>query len=294
MKRIALFLLTNLAVVFVLSITASLLGLDRFVSENGLDFGKLLVFCALFGFGGSFISLWMSKSMAKMSTGARVINQPQNSTEMWLVDTVQRLATRAQLKMPEVAIYDGAPNAFATGASKNNSLVAVSTGLLQSMTKEEVEAVLAHEVAHIQNGDMVTLTLIQGVVNTFVMFVSRIVGHFVDSALRKNDQQSSGYGIGYTVTVIVCQIVFGLLASIIVMYFSRQREYRADAGAANLMGARQPMINALRRLGGTAVEPLPEGLKAAGISDKPSTWSQLFSSHPPLESRIAALQNHVG
>jgi heat shock protein HtpX len=294
MKRIALFLLTNLAVVFVLSITASLLGLDRFVSENGLDFGKLLVFCALFGFGGSFISLWMSKSMAKMSTGARVINQPQNSTEMWLVDTVQRLATRAQLKMPEVAIYDGAPNAFATGASKNNSLVAVSTGLLQSMTKEEVEAVLAHEVAHIQNGDMVTLTLIQGVVNTFVMFVSRIVGHFVDSALRKNDQQSSGYGIGYTVTVIVCQIVFGLLASIIVMYFSRQREYRADAGAANLMGARQPMINALRRLGGTSVEPLPEGLKAAGISDKPSTWSQLFSSHPPLESRIAALQNHVG
>lgn len=294
MKRIALFLLTNLAVVFVLSITASLLGLDRFVSENGLDFGKLLVFCALFGFGGSFISLWMSKSMAKMSTGARVINQPQNSTELWLVDTVQRLATRAQLAMPEVAIYEGAPNAFATGASKNNSLVAVSTGLLQSMTKEEVEAVLAHEVAHIQNGDMVTLTLIQGVVNTFVMFLSRIVGHFVDSALRKNDQQSSGYGIGYTVTVIVCQIVFGLLASIIVMYFSRQREYRADAGAANLMGARQPMINALKRLGGTAVEPLPEGLKAAGISDKPSTWSELFSSHPPMEARIARLQNHVG
>jgi heat shock protein HtpX len=294
MKRIVLFLLTNLAVVFVLSITASVLGLDRFVSENGLDFGKLLVFCALFGFGGSFISLWMSKSMAKMSTGARVITQPQNSTELWLVDTVQRLATRAQLTMPEVAIYEGAPNAFATGASKNNSLVAVSTGLLQSMTKEEVEAVLAHEVAHIQNGDMVTLTLIQGVVNTFVMFLSRIVGHFVDSALRKNDQESSGYGIGYTVTVIVCQIVFGLLASIIVMYFSRQREYRADAGAATLMGARQPMINALRRLGGTAVEPLPEGLKAAGISDKPSSWSELFSSHPPMEKRIAALQNHVG
>lgn len=294
MKRIVLFLLTNLAVVFVLSITASVLGLDKFVSQNGLDFGKLLVFCALFGFGGSFISLWMSKSMAKMSTGARVITQPQNSTELWLVDTVQRLATRAQLTMPEVAIYEGAPNAFATGASKNNSLVAVSTGLLQSMTKEEVEAVLAHEVAHIQNGDMVTLTLIQGVVNTFVMFLSRIVGHFVDSALRKNDQESSGYGIGYTVTVIVCQIVFGLLASIIVMYFSRQREYRADAGAANLMGARQPMINALRRLGGTAVEPLPEGLKAAGISDKPSSWSELFSSHPPMEKRIAALQNHVG
>jgi heat shock protein HtpX len=294
MKRIVLFLLTNLAVVFVLSITASVLGLDRFVSENGLDFGKLLVFCALFGFGGSFISLWMSKSMAKMSTGARVITQPQNSTELWLVDTVQRLATRAQLTMPEVAIYEGAPNAFATGASKNNSLVAVSTGLLQSMTKEEVEAVLAHEVAHIQNGDMVTLTLIQGVVNTFVMFLSRIVGHFVDSAMRKNDQESSGYGIGYTVTVIVCQIVFGLLASIIVMYFSRQREYRADAGAANLMGARQPMINALRRLGGTAVEPLPEGLKAAGIADLPSSWSELFSSHPPMEKRIAALQNHAG
>ncbi len=294
MKRIALFLLTNLAVVFVLSITASLLGLDRFVSANGLEFSKLLMFCALFGFGGSFISLWMSKSMAKMSTGARVITQPQNSTEMWLVDTVQRLATRAQLTMPEVAVYDGAPNAFATGATKNNSLVAVSTGLLQSMTKEEVEAVLAHEISHIANGDMVTLTLIQGVVNTFVMFLSRIVGHFVDSAMRKNDQESSGYGIGYTVTVVVCQLVFGLLASIIVMYFSRHREYRADAGAANLMGARQPMINALRRLGGTAVEPLPEGLKAAGISDTPSSWSELFSSHPPLESRIAALQNHAG
>jgi heat shock protein HtpX len=293
MKRIALFLLTNLAVVFVLSITASLLGLDKFVSANGLEFGKLLMFCALFGFGGSFISLWMSKSMAKMSTGARVITEPQNSTELWLMDTVQRLATRAQLSMPEVAIYEGAPNAFATGASKNNSLVAVSTGLLQSMTKEEVEAVLAHEVAHIANGDMVTLTLIQGVVNTFVMFLSRIVGHFVDSALRKNDQESSsGYGIGYTVTVIVCQLVFGLIASIIVMWFSRQREFRADAGAASLMGARQPMINALRRLGGADVEPLPEGLKAAGIADLPSTWSQLFSSHPPLEARIAALQNN--
>lgn len=289
MKRIILFLVTNLAVMLVLSFTASLLGINRYLTANGLNFGMLLVFCGLMGFGGSFISLFMSKTIAKWSTGARVIQQPQNSTELWLVNTVQSLATRAQLPMPEVAVYDGPPNAFATGASKSNSLVAVSTGLLQGMTKEEVEAVLAHEVAHIANGDMVTLTLIQGVVNTFVMFFARIVGYFVDSFLRRNNEENNGPGIGYMVTVFVCEIVFGILASIIVMYFSRQREYRADAGAASLMGSGAPMVNALRRLGGMQADGLPQNLQASGISGRES-WLGLFSSHPPLESRIAALQ----
>ena len=289
MKRIVLFLVTNLAVMLVLSVTASLLGVNRYLTANGLNFGMLLVFCGLMGFGGSFISLFMSKTIAKWSTGARVIEQPQNSTELWLLQTVQTLAARAQLPMPEVAVYDGPPNAFATGASKSNSLVAVSTGLLQGMTKEEVEAVLAHEVAHIANGDMVTLTLIQGVVNTFVMFFARIVGYFVDSFLRRNNEENSGPGIAYMVTVFVCEIVFGILASVIVMYFSRQREYRADAGAATLMGSRAPMINALRRLGGLQSDGLPQNLQASGISGR-EAWLGLFSSHPPLESRIAALQ----
>jgi len=292
MKRIILFLVTNLAVMLVLSVTASILGINRYMTANGLNFGMLLMFCALMGFGGSFISLLMSKTIAKWSTGARVIQQPQNSTEMWLVDTVNRLATRAGLSMPEVAVYDGPPNAFATGASKSNSLVAVSTGLLQGMTREEVEAVLAHEVAHIANGDMVTLTLIQGVVNTFVMFLARIVGYFVDSALRRNNEQSSGPGIGYMVTVVVCEIVFGILASIIVMYFSRQREYRADAGAASLMGSPTPMIGALRRLGGMQSDGLPQNLQASGIAGRES-WMGLFSSHPSIESRIASLQNRA-
>ncbi|WDZ97883.1 protease HtpX [Herbaspirillum sp. WKF16] len=290
MKRIILFLVTNLAVMLVLSFTASLLGINRYLTANGLNFGMLLVFCGLMGFGGSFISLFMSKTIAKWSTGARVIEQPQNSTELWLVNTVQSLATRAQLPMPEVAVYDGPANAFATGASKSNSLVAVSTGLLQGMTKEEVEAVLAHEVAHIANGDMVTLTLIQGVVNTFVMFFARIVGYFVDSFLRRNNEENSGPGIGYMVTVFVCEIVFGILASIIVMYFSRQREYRADAGAASLMGSSAPMIGALRRLGGMQSDGLPQNLQASGIAGRES-WLGLFTSHPPLESRIAALQS---
>ncbi|WP_288393297.1 protease HtpX [uncultured Herbaspirillum sp.] len=290
MKRIVLFLVTNLAVMLVLSFTASLLGVNRYLTANGLNLGMLLVFCGLMGFGGSFISLVMSKTIAKWSTGARVIEQPQNSTELWLLQTVQTLAARAQLPMPEVAVYDGEPNAFATGASKNNSLVAVSTGLLQSMTKDEVEAVLAHEVAHIANGDMVTLTLIEGVVNTFVMFFARIVGYFVDSFLRRNNEENSGPGIAYMATVFVCEIVFGILASIIVMYFSRQREYRADAGAASLMGSRTPMINALRRLGGLQADGLPQNLQASGISGRES-WLGLFSSHPPLESRIAALQS---
>ncbi|GAA0849624.1 protease HtpX [Cupriavidus pauculus] len=289
MKRIFLFLATNLAVMLVLSFTASLLGVNRFLTANGLNLGTLLAFAALMGFGGSFISLLMSKTIAKWSTGAQVITHPSTSTELWLVQTVQKLATRAGLPMPEVAIYDGEPNAFATGASKKNSLVAVSTGLLQSMSHDEVEAVLAHEVAHIANGDMVTLTLIQGVVNTFVIFMARVVGYFVDSWLRRNDEESSGPGIGYMITVVVCEIVFGILASIIVAAFSRHREYRADAGAAGLMGTPTPMVAALRRLGGLDADGLPQNMQAMGISGGKS-WLALFSSHPPIESRIAALQ----
>ncbi|AZG13055.1 protease HtpX [Cupriavidus pauculus] len=290
MKRIFLFLATNLAVMLVLSITASLLGVNRFLTANGLNLGMLLAFAAVMGFGGSFISLLMSKTIAKWSTGAQVITHPSTSTELWLMQTVEKLATRAGLPMPEVAIYDGEPNAFATGASKNSSLVAVSTGLLQSMSHDEVEAVLAHEVAHVANGDMVTLTLIQGVVNTFVIFMARVVGYFVDSWLRRNDEESSGPGIGYMITVVICEIVFGILASIIVAAFSRHREYRADAGAAGLMGTPTPMVAALRRLGGLDADGLPQNMQAMGISGGKS-WLALFSSHPPIEARIAALQN---
>ncbi|MGO4304772.1 protease HtpX [Cupriavidus sp. RAF12] len=289
MKRVLLFLATNIAVMLVLSFTASLLGVNRFLTANGLNLGMLLVFAALMGFGGSFISLFMSKTIAKWSTGAQVITHPSTSTELWLVQTVEKLATRAGLPMPEVAIYEGEPNAFATGASKKSSLVAVSTGLLQSMSHDEVEAVLAHEVAHIANGDMVTLTLIQGVVNTFVIFMARVVGYFVDSWLRRNDEESSGPGIGYMVTVVICEIVFGILASIIVAAFSRHREYRADSGAAGLMGTPTPMVAALRRLGGLDADGLPQNMQAMGISGGKS-WLALFSSHPPIESRIAALQ----
>lgn len=288
MKRIALFLLTNLAIMVVLGIVVSLTGANRFIGANGLDLPTLLVFSAIMGFGGSFISLLMSKFIAKWSTGARVITQPRDATERWLVETVQRFANKANLPMPEVAIYDGAPNAFATGATRSSSLVAVSTGLLQTMSRQEAEAVIAHEVAHIANGDMVTLTLIQGVVNTFVFFLARVVGYLVDSFLRRGDTQSSGPGIGYMVTVLVCDIVFGVLASVIVMYFSRQREFRADAGAAQLMGTPQHMMAALRRLGGMEPGALPQNLATAGINDRPG-WMALFSSHPPLEERIAAL-----
>lgn len=289
MKRIALFLMTNLAIVLVLGIVANLLGVNRFMSANGLNFGALLGFAAIMGFGGAFISLLMSKMIAKWSTGAQVIEQPRNATEQWLVDSVARLSKAAGIPMPEVAIYEGEPNAFATGPSRRNSLVAVSTGLLQSMSREEAEAVLAHEVAHVANGDMVTLTLIQGVVNTFVVFLSRVVGYLVDSFLRRNDQESSGPGIGYFVTTIVCDILFGVLASIIVAWFSRQREFRADAGAAQLMGSAQPMVGALRRLGGMQAGELPNNVATAGINGRPG-WMALFSSHPPIEQRIAALQ----
>ena len=288
MKRILLFLATNLAVMLVLGVVATLTGANRYFTGTGLDLGKLLLFAGIMGFGGAFISLWISKPIAKWSTGARVIESPANSTEYWLVETVGRFARKAGLPMPEVAIYDGEPNAFATGATRNSSLVAVSTGLLQLMTREEAEAVIAHEVAHIANGDMVTLTLIQGVVNTFVTFLSRIVGWAVDSALRKDDEESHGPGIGYTVAVIVCDIVFGILASIIVAYFSRQREFRADAGAAALLGTPRPMKAALARLGGLQAGELPQNLATAGINGRPG-WMALFSSHPPIEARIAAL-----
>jgi len=288
MKRILLFIVTNLAVMQVLSIAASVLGVNRFLAANGLNMGLLLGFAGIMGFGGAFISLLMSKTMAKWSTGARIIESPETSTEFWLVETVRKQAEKAGVAMPEVAIYEGEPNAFATGASKNSSLVAVSTGLLQGMSKDEVEAVLAHEMSHVANGDMVTLTLIQGVVNTFVIFLSRVVGYFVDSFLRRGDNQSSGPGIGYTITVVICDLLFGVLASIVVAWFSRQREFRADAGAASLMGTPRPMIAALQRLGGMAVEPLPKSLASSGIAGGPGFMS-LFASHPSMEERIAAL-----
>jgi heat shock protein HtpX len=288
MKRIVLFILTNLAVMVVLGITASLLGVNKFLTSNGLNLGMLLGFSLLMGFGGAIISLLISKPMAKWSTGAVIINDSTDPTHRWIVGTVRTFATKAGIGMPDVALYEGAPNAFATGAFKNSALVAVSTGLLQSMTKEEVEAVIGHEVAHVANGDMVTMTLIQGVMNTFVVFISRVVGYFVDKVILKNDRD--GVGIGYYVTTIVMDIALGLVAAVIVAWFSRQREYRADAGAAQLMGRKQPMINALARLGGLEPGALPQTVQNMGISSKPSGLMALFSSHPPIEDRIRVLQ----
>ena len=290
MKRIVLFLATNLAVMLVLTLVLNVLGIGRGVSAAGINVGQLLVFSAVVGFTGSIISLLMSKPMAKWSTGARVIDNPSNSTELWLVNTVRQLAERAHIGMPEVAVYEGEPNAFATGAFKNSALVAVSTGLLESMNREEIEAVLGHEVAHVANGDMVTLTLIQGVVNTFVVFLARVVGFFVDKVLLRGNSDR-GPGIGYMVTVFVCEIVFGLVASIIVAWFSRQREFRADAGSASLLGSPRPMQNALARLGGLQPGALPSSMAASGISGGGSGWGALFSTHPPMEERIAALNN---
>ncbi|MBS4038276.1 MAG: protease HtpX [Hydrogenophaga sp.] len=289
MKRILLLVLTNVAVMAVLLITTRLLGVDRFLTANGLNLTALAGFSLVIGFGGAFISLLISKPMAKFSTGARVISQPQNADEAWIVQTVEKFARQANIGMPEVAIFEGAPNAFATGAFKNSALVAVSTGLLQNMTREEVEAVIGHEVAHIANGDMVTMTLIQGVMNTFVVFLSRVIGYAVDAFLRKGDSQSSGPGIGYMVTTIVMDIILGFLAAIIVAWFSRQREFRADAGAAQLMGRKQPMINALARLGGLTPGELPKTMQAMGIT---GSLGKLFSTHPPIEERIAALQQN--
>jgi heat shock protein HtpX len=288
MKRVFLFLVTNLAVMLVLGLVASLLGVNRFLTANGLNLGMLLLFAALMGFGGAFISLLISKPMAKWSTGAQIINDSMNPTHQWIVKTVGQFSERAGIRMPEVAIYEGEPNAFATGAFKNSALVAVSTGLLQSMNREEVEAVIGHEVAHIANGDMVTLALIQGVMNTFVVFISRIVGYFVDKVILKNDREE-GPGIGYLVTTVVMDIVLGVLAAMVVAWFSRQREYRADAGAAQLMGRKQPMINALARLGGVHPGELPKSLQAMGIGGGQGFFS-LLASHPPIEDRIRALQ----
>ncbi len=287
MKRIFLFVMTNLAVVVVLGIVANLLGVNRFLTPNGLDLGMLLGFAAVIGFGGAFISLLISKPVAKWSAGVRIINEPQNADEAWIVETVRKLAEKAQISMPEVGIFEGAPNAFATGAFKNSALVAVSTGLLQGMTREEIEAVLAHEIAHVANGDMVTLALIQGVMNTFVVFLSRVIGYAIDSFLRRGSS-SSGPGIGYYVSTIVLDIVLGFAAAIVVAWFSRQREFRADAGAAELMGRKQPMINALARLGGMVPGQLPKAVEAMGIT---GGMGKLFATHPPIEERIAALQN---
>jgi len=286
MKRIVLFIATNLAVVLVLSIVLKLLGLDRAGGVNA-GYGELLVFSTVVGFTGAIISLLMSKSMAKWSTGATVINQPTNDVEAWLVGTVQRLAQKAGIGMPEVAIYEGEPNAFATGAFRNSSLVAVSTGLLQNMNKEEVEAVLGHEIAHVANGDMVTLTLIQGVVNTFVIFLSRLIGSIVDRTVFRTER---GNGPGYFITVLVLQVVLGFLASMIVAWFSRQREFRADAGSAQYLGSPSPMVNALKRLGGVEAGELPKTLQAFGITERSGIMA-LFATHPPIQDRIAALQS---
>ena len=286
MKRIVLFLATNLAVMLLLSVVLNVLGLNRFIDANGLNLNVLLGFSLVVGFGGAIFSLLISKPVAKWSTGAKVIDGSEGSTEYWLVNTVHTLADRAGIGHPEVAMYEGDPNAFATGAFKNNALVAVSTGLLQNMSREEVEAVLGHEIAHIANGDMVTLTLIQGVVNTFVVFLARVVGYFVDKAIFKSER---GTGMGFYITVFVCEILFGVLASLIVAWFSRQREFRADAGSAHLLGSPNPMVKALAKLGGLEPGVLPKSMAASGINDKPG-FMALFSSHPPIEQRIATLQ----
>ena len=288
MKRIVLFLATNLAIVMVLSITMRILGVEPYLNENGLDLSALLIFAAIMGFGGAFISLAISKWTAKMSTGAQVITDPSSPAELWLVQTVARQAQAAGIKMPEVAIYDSPDvNAFATGMSKNSSLIAVSTGLLQSMTREEAEAVLGHEVSHAANGDMVTMALIQGVVNTFVMFLSRVIGYVVDKVVFKTER---GTGPAFFVTMIVAELVLGILASMIVRWFSRQREFRADSGGATLAG-RQAMINALKRLGNLHPAPLPEKMAAFGIAGGGGGGlKRLFMTHPPIEERIAALE----
>jgi len=286
MKRVLLLIATNVAVMLVLSIVVSVLGLDRWLAAEGINYGALLWMSAIFGFGGAFISLLMSKWIAKMSVGAQTIDGSEGTTQYWLVETVHKLADAAGIGRPEVAVYEGPANAFATGAFRNSALVAVSTGLVDAMSKEEVEAVLGHEVSHVANGDMVTLTLIQGVLNTFVFFLSRVVGFVVDKAVFRTER---GVGPGFYITMIVSQIVFGVIASAIVAWFSRQREFRADRGSANLLRTPRPMIAALARLGGLQTGGLPDSVKAFGISSE-SKLSQLFATHPPIEARIAALQ----
>jgi heat shock protein HtpX len=286
MKRILLFVLTNLAVMVVLGIVLKIFGIDR---AMGSSLGSLLAYAAVVGFTGAIISLLMSKKMAMWGTGAEIINGSADPTHQWIVLTVKKFADQAGIGMPEVAIFPGQANAFATGAFKNSALVAVSTGLLQSMNRDEVEAVIGHEVAHIANGDMVTMTLIQGVMNTFVVFLSRAIGSVVDRAVFRNEGNQSG--MGYMITTVVLDLLFGVLAAIVVAWFSRQREFRADSGAAKLMGGNtRPMMNALARLGGLEPEELPKTVKALGISSRPSGLMSLFSTHPPIEDRIRALQ----
>jgi len=293
MQRIFLFLLTNIAIMVILSVTLRVLGVESLLAQNGsdLNLNALVIFSGIFGFGGAFISLAISKWMAKRMTGAKVIENPSSNIEKWLIDTVEKQSKIVGIKMPEVAIFPSLQmNAFATGASKNKALVAVSQGLLDTMTQGEIEAVVGHEMSHVANGDMVTLTLIQGVVNTFVIFFSRVIGHVVDRVILKNQR---GHGIGYFVTTIFAQIILSILASVIVMYFSRKREYVADTGGADLAG-HQNMINALKRLGQKEPEALPEQLAAFGIGEKPKTgWRELWSSHPPLKDRIKALEKRA-
>lgn len=291
MKRIFLFVATNLAVIMLLSITARLLGLDRFIEQGGINFTALLGFAAVFGFGGAFVSLAISKWSAKRMVGAQVIDTPRNEAEAWLVNTVKRQAQQAGIGMPEVAVYNSPEvNAFATGMNRDNALVAVSTGLLRSMTRDEAEAVLAHEVSHVANGDMVTLALIQGVVNTFVIALARVVGYVVDRALQGNSNEEYRPGMGYMAITLVAELVLGMLASVIVMWFSRQREFRADAGGASLAG-RQKMIAALERLRSAHTQPLPDQMAAFGISGGVAQGlRKLLLTHPPLEERIAALR----
>lgn len=284
--RIVLFLATNIAVMVVLTVVLKLLGLDVAMAQQGFNLGPLLVFSLVVGFAGSIISLLLSKFMAKRSVGAQIIDGSEGTTQHWLVESVRKLSQEAGIGMPEVAIYEGEPNAFATGAFRNSALVAVSSGLLKSMSQEEVEAVLGHEVAHIANGDMVTMTLLQGVVNTFVIFLSRIVGTIVDRTIFRTER---GTGPGFFITVMVSQILLGFLASMIVAWFSRRREFRADAGSAQYIKSPRPMMNALARLGGLDPGHLPDSVKAMGINDRPG-WMALFSTHPPIEQRIAALQ----
>lgn len=291
MKRIILFLATNVAIVLVLSVTMRVLGVEPYLNANGLNLQSLLIFAAVMGFGGSFISLAISKWMAKKSMGVQVIESPANASERWLLETVARYSSEADIKMPEVGIFDSPEvNAFATGMSKNSSLVAVSSGLLQQMTRQEAEAVIGHEIAHIANGDMVTLALIQGVVNTFVMFLSRVIGYFVDKVIFKTE---NGTGPAFFVTMIVAELVLGLLASMIVMWFSRKREFRADSGGARLAG-RQHMIAALERLNALHPSPLPGRIAAFGISGgDASGFKRLFLTHPPLTERIQALRDEA-
>jgi heat shock protein HtpX len=284
MKRVLLLVATNIAVMLVLSIVVSILGLDQWLAQEGINYTGLLLMSAIFGFGGAFISLLISKWAAKWQAGVHLIDGSEGSNELWLVQTVKKLADKAGIGMPEVGVFEGAPNAFATGAFKNSSLVAVSTGLLESMNKEEVEAVLGHEIAHVGNGDMVTLTLVQGVLNTFVFFLSRVVGFFIDKLIFRTER---GVGPGYWITVLVLQFLFGFLAAIIVAWFSRWREFRADRGSAALLGTPRSMISALARLGGLQPGELPPQLKSFGIA---GSVGKLLASHPPIEERIAALQ----